>query len=62
MFHSFLASTFRVVPEPCPICGAYVVAKSKRGVLTFLCSADKEHDTSSMGGQSGERELEEAEV
>ncbi len=39
----------RVIPEPCPECGAYVVAKSKRGVLTFVCSKDKEHDTSAIG-------------
>jgi DNA topoisomerase-1 len=39
----------RVVPEPCPICGSYVVAKSKRGVLTFECHADKTHDTGSIG-------------
>ena len=41
----------RVVPEPCPVCGGYVVAKSKRGVLSFQCSADKSHDTSSLGAQ-----------
>jgi len=40
----------RVVPEPCPVCGAYVTAKSKKGVLVFECSADKTHDTSAMGG------------
>jgi len=39
----------RVIPEPCPECGSYVVAKSKRGVLTFVCSKDKEHDTSAIG-------------
>jgi len=39
----------RVIAEPCPECGAYVVAKSKRGVLTFVCSKDKEHDTSAIG-------------
>jgi len=38
----------RVVPQPCPICGAYVVAKTKRGVTTFECSRDKTHDTSSI--------------
>jgi hypothetical protein len=27
-----------------------VVAKSKRGVLTFECHADKTHDTSALGG------------
>jgi DNA topoisomerase-1 len=39
----------RVIPEPCPECGAYVVAKSKRGTLTFECSKNKEHDTSAIG-------------
>ncbi len=38
----------RVVPEPCPICGAYVVAKSKRGQVSFECSKDREHDTSAI--------------
>jgi DNA topoisomerase-1 len=47
----------RVVPEPCPVCGAYVTAKSKRGVLMFECSKDKEHDTSAIGAES-ERESE----
>ncbi|GAC1348742.1 MAG: type I DNA topoisomerase [Vulcanimicrobiaceae bacterium] len=42
----------RVIPEPCPECGAYVVAKSKRGVLTFVCSKDKEHDTSAIGAKA----------
>jgi DNA topoisomerase-1 len=50
----------RVVPEPCPVCGAYVTAKSRRGVLTFVCSADKEHDASSLGGPA-EREPESVE-
>ena len=66
----------RVIPEPCPECGSYVVAKSKRGVLTFVCSKDKEHDTSAIGlakeaeenadaaemAASGERENEPLEV
>jgi len=39
----------RVIPEPCPECGAYVVAKSKRGTVTFECSKNKEHDTSAIG-------------
>jgi len=49
----------RVVPEPCPICGAYVTAKSRRGVVTFECSADKNHDASSIGA-AAEREPEPA--
>jgi DNA topoisomerase-1 len=59
----------RVVPEPCPVCGAYVTAKSKRGVLTFVCSKDKEHDTSALGAraeaaeaEAGEREAESLEA
>jgi DNA topoisomerase-1 len=40
----------RVVPEPCPVCGAYVTAKSRKGVTVFECSADKTHDTSALGG------------
>jgi len=49
----------RVVPEPCPVCGAYVTAKSRRGVVSFECSADKGHDTSSIGS-AVEREAETA--
>jgi DNA topoisomerase-1 len=49
----------RVVPEPCPICGAYVTAKSRRGAVTFECSADKTHDTSAIGAVA-EREAETA--
>ncbi len=41
----------RVVPDPCPVCGDYVVAKPKRGgAVAFICHTDKEHDTSTMGG------------
>jgi DNA topoisomerase-1 len=48
----------RVVPEPCPICGAYVVAKNRRGgVVQFLCSSDAKHDLTLLGAkdQSGEQ-------
>ncbi|HEY0798815.1 MAG TPA: type I DNA topoisomerase [Candidatus Baltobacteraceae bacterium] len=45
----------RIAPEPCPVCGSYVTVKSKRGVLTFECHADKTHDTSNMGA-AAERE------
>ena len=47
----------RVVPEPCPVCGAYVVAKTRRGGAVALeCSADKTHDTSSIrSAQSDEQ-------
>jgi DNA topoisomerase-1 len=51
----------RVIKEPCPVCGAYVTVKSRRGVTTFECSADKTHDTSALGG-STEREPEPAEA
>jgi DNA topoisomerase-1 len=51
----------RVVPEPCPVCGAYVTVKSKRGTLTFECSKDKAHDTSAMGADA-ERESEPVEA
>ncbi len=47
----------RIVPEPCPVCGAYVVAKSRRGVLSFECSADRTHDVGAIGAAS-EREPE----
>ncbi len=41
----------RVVPDPCPVCGDYVVAKTKRGgAVSFECHTDKTHDTSTMGG------------
>ncbi len=49
----------RVVPQPCPVCGSYVVAKSRRGGTTVLeCSADKEHDVSSIASASQEPETE----
>ena len=51
----------RVVPEPCPVCGAYVTVKSKRGALHFECSRDKAHDTSAIGA-AAERESEPVEV
>ena len=43
----------RVVPEPCPVCGAYVVAKTRRGgAVRFECSSDRSHDVSSLGQQN----------
>lgn len=51
----------RVVPEPCSVCGAYVVQKSKRGVLSFECSANKEHDTAAISA-AAQREPEEVGV
>jgi DNA topoisomerase I len=54
----------RVIPEPCPVCGSYVIAKSRRGgVIHLECAADKEHDVSSLAKSAGgdepteEREL-----
>ena len=53
----------RVVPQPCPVCGAYVVAKNRRGGQTILeCSSDKTHDTSSIAPAQGTNEPEMAEV
>jgi DNA topoisomerase-1 len=52
----------RVVPDPCPVCGDYVVAKTKRGgAVSFECHADKTHDTSTMGGAAANVEDEELE-
>ena len=51
----------RVVPEPCPVCGDYVVVKTKRGGdPRFECHTDKSHDTTSLAGapQVDEPELE----
>lgn len=53
----------RVVPEPCPVCGSYVVAKTKRGGVTVLeCHADKEHDTSSIATEKPDEAPEPVEV
>ncbi|MDQ2858648.1 MAG: type I DNA topoisomerase [Candidatus Eremiobacteraeota bacterium] len=52
----------RVVPEPCPECGAYVTVKSKRGTLTFECSKDKAHDTSAIGAAADAAEVAEREA
>jgi DNA topoisomerase-1 len=39
----------RVVPDRCPVCGSYVVAKVKRGgLVTLECKADKLHDVSTI--------------
>ena len=49
----------RVVPEPCPVCGDYVVAKVRRGGETrYECHTDRTHDTSAIGGAAAEREEE----
>ena len=49
----------RVVPEPCPVCGGYVVAKTRRGVTTLECHTDKAHDTSTLGGAAATSDDEE---
>ena len=47
----------RVIPEPCQVCGAYVVAKVRRGGMTTLqCSADKEHAVATLAVAAGESE------
>jgi DNA topoisomerase I len=47
----------RVIPEPCPVCGSYVVAKNRRGGVVHLeCAASKEHDVSSLAKPSGGEE------
>jgi DNA topoisomerase-1 len=44
----------RVVAEPCPVCGSYVVAKARRGGTTlYECSADKAHDVSAVARAHG---------
>jgi DNA topoisomerase-1 len=44
----------RVVPQPCPVCGSYVISKTRRGGAAALeCSADKEHDVSSIAASPG---------
>jgi DNA topoisomerase-1 len=51
----------RVVPEPCPVCGDYVVVKTKRGgEPRYECHTDRTHDTASLAGapQAEEPELE----
>ncbi len=48
----------RVVPEPCPVCGSHVVAKTRRGGTVALeCAANREHDVSSIAQKSEEPEL-----
>ena len=42
----------RVVPERCPVCGSYVVAKVRRGGTVVLeCRADREHDVSAISSE-----------
>ncbi|HXF34747.1 MAG TPA: type I DNA topoisomerase [Candidatus Acidoferrales bacterium] len=44
----------RVVAEPCPVCGSYVVAKTRRGgTVQYECAANKEHDVSAIARAHG---------
>jgi DNA topoisomerase I len=52
----------RVVAEPCPVCGSYAIAKTRRGgEVRFECAADRTHDVSALaaarepvdGGEDG---------
>ena len=52
----------RVIAEPCPVCGSYVTAKTRRGgVVLFECAADKTHDVSSLAPKTGEDDVDERE-
>jgi DNA topoisomerase-1 len=42
----------RVIPQPCPVCGSYVVAKTRRGQTQLECAADKEHDVSRIASSA----------
>ncbi|HEY9085949.1 MAG TPA: type I DNA topoisomerase [Candidatus Tyrphobacter sp.] len=44
----------RVVPERCPVCGSYVVAKTRRGTTHLECATDREHDVSSLANAEAE--------
>jgi DNA topoisomerase-1 len=44
----------RVVPEPCPVCGSYVITKTRRGGNVRLdCAADRTHDVSALAKAHG---------
>ena len=39
----------RVVAEPCPVCGSYVTAKTRRGgEVRYECAAERTHDVSAL--------------
>jgi DNA topoisomerase I len=41
-----------VVPERCPVCGSYVIAKTRRGGNVHLqCAADRSHNVSELAGR-----------
>jgi DNA topoisomerase-1 len=50
----------RVIPERCPVCGSHVVVKTRRGSSHFECSADREHDVSSLVNAEQQEQAEEA--
>jgi DNA topoisomerase I len=53
----------RVIPQACPVCGDYVVSKTRRGGVTTLeCHTDKTHDTSAIGNAQAKAEDEELEA
>ena len=53
----------RVVAEPCPACGSYVVAKTRRGGNVHLeCAADRTHDVSAVARAEGVADEAEAET
>jgi DNA topoisomerase I len=54
----------RVIPEPCPVCGSYVIAKARRGGTVHLeCAAHKDHDVSSLAkAVTGEEPTEDREL
>ena len=44
----------RVIPQHCPVCGSYVVAKSRRSGERLECAANREHDLSSLATPESE--------
>jgi DNA topoisomerase-1 len=46
-----------VVPERCPVCGSYVVVKTRRGGASRLqCAADRTHDVARLTANAGAEE------
>jgi DNA topoisomerase I len=51
----------RVIPERCPACGSYVIAKNRRGGNVHLeCAANREHDVSSLAANTSDEPVEPA--
>jgi DNA topoisomerase-1 len=38
----------RVIPGRCPVCDSYLIAKSRRGVVTNECARDREHELGAL--------------